>query len=276
MEKKQKKRRKLGWPFWIFFGIFVASISFGATYLIMIWKNSAIYGELQELSNTEDYNYIPDRHDPLPYVPPEPTPASDKTIEREDIPVDFQALWDINHDAYAWITIPDTVIDYPILQSSGNLDENYYLNHTIEYAGGFPGSLYTHTWNSRSFTDRNTIIYGHDMLNGTMFGELDKYRDPDYAEEHKYIYVFLPDKILIYEVFASVTFSDVLIPAEFDFSTNEGLQKYLDELAATRNMSTYFRDDITVTGNSRILTLSTCNGNDSQRYLVEAVLIDEQ
>ena len=95
-----------------------------------------------------------------------------------DCPIDFDALWETNKDVYAWITIPGTVIDYPILQHE--TDDSYYLNYTIDGVEGYPGCIYTERVNSKEFTDNNTVIYGHNMRNGTMFTDLHKFRDADF------------------------------------------------------------------------------------------------
>ena len=94
--------------------------------------------------------------------------AKEETEEKMDdeVSIDFEALQQQNADIYAWIRIPETQIDYPILQHPS--DDAYYLNHTVEGTEGLPGSIYTEKVNSKDFTDFNTVIYGHNMKNGTM------------------------------------------------------------------------------------------------------------
>ena len=126
------------------------------------------------------------------------------------------------------------------------------------------------------FSDYNTVIYGHKMKNGTMFGTLTQYADPEYMAAHSEIYIYTPDHIFTYEIFAAVTYDNRHILNSFDFSSTEGRQAYLDSIQNVRNFSTHFRDDVQVGTEDRILTLSTCNGNDDQRFLLEAVLKNEQ
>ena len=191
-----------------------------------------------------------------------------------DIPIDFDALQRGNPDIYAWITIPDTAIDYPILQS--DTDNSYYLNHTADHQEGFPGSIYTENLNAKDFSDPNTLIYGHNMGNGTMFSGLHQYVDPAYMEEHSEILIYTPNHIRTYRIFAAITYDNRHIMYAFDFSDVEQYQAYFDSLKAVRNMATYWDGSVAVTVDDRIITLSTCNGNDAQRFLVEAVLIDEK
>lgn len=196
------------------------------------------------------------------------------SLEAVEIPIDFAALQQENPDIYAWIRIPDTEVDYPILQSS--TDNSYYLNHTVDHQAGFPGSIYTENLNAKDFSDPNTVIYGHQMRNHTMFGGLDQYTDPSYMEEHSQIFIYTPDHIRTYQIFAAVTYDNRHILYSFDFTSKEQYQAYLDSLKAVRNMATCWDENVDVTVEDRIITLSTCNGNDAQRFLVEAVLVDEK
>ena len=99
----------------------------------------------------------------------------------EGCPVDFAGMWETNEDVYAWITVPGTVIDYPILQHA--TDNTYYLNYNIDGSYGYPGCIYTENMNSKEFTDNNTVIYGHNMKNGTMFAGLHKFEDAAFSME---------------------------------------------------------------------------------------------
>ena len=193
---------------------------------------------------------------------------------KEESPIDFEELWKTNEEIYAWIEIPGTDIDYPIAQRAD--DDAYYLNHTIEGTEGLPGSIYTEAINSKNFTDFNTVIYGHNMKNGTMFAGLHKYEDKEFLKENPYIYVYLPDKTLKYQIFAAVVFDDRHMMHSFNYNTTEGRQEFLDELEAVRTMESSYDDSITVGTDSNIITLATCiGGQPDSRWLVEAVLIDD-
>ena len=98
-----------------------------------------------------------------------------------DSPVDWEGLREVNTDVYAWITVPGTVIDYPILQHA--TDNTYYLYYNIDGSYGYPGCIYTENLNSKDFTDNNTVIYGHNMKDGTMFTDLLK------TDIRKYLFI---------------------------------------------------------------------------------------
>lgn len=192
-----------------------------------------------------------------------------------DNPIDFIALQEENPDIYAWISIPGVETEYPICQSA--TDDSYYLNYTVDGTYGLPGSIYTESLNSKDFTDFDTVIYGHHMKNGTMFGSLHKFRDITFMKENPNIYIYTPDCIRTYEIFAAVTYSDDHLLRTFDFSQESDREKYLDSINEIRDMNSPVRDDVKVTTDSKIITLSTCiGGQPDNRLLIEAVLVDEQ
>ena len=207
---------------------------------------------------------------PVPTVSPEKTPVS-VSAEPIEIPIDFEALTETNPDVYAWITIPGTEVDYPILQRVD--DDSYYLTHTIEGKEAPEGAIYTESLNDQDFTDPNTVIYGHNMRNDSMFGSLHLFEDRDFFDEHRDLTIYLPDQILHYRIFAAYNYDNRHILKSFDFQDEAQYQGYLDSIFQMRSMSSNLDTSISVDSSDRIVTLSTCNGNDDQRYLVQAVLI---
>lgn len=192
-----------------------------------------------------------------------------------EIPVDFEALESINPDIYAWIQIDGTNINYPIVQSAE--DDGYYLMHTADKQEGYPGSIYTESCNKKDFTDFNTLIYGHDMADGSMFQNLHNYSDPAYMEAHPEIVIYTPDQKLVYRIFAAVVYDDRHIMNSFDFQLSDDRQLFLDSVYAVRDLSSVIDQEIPVNTDSRIITLSTCiAGRDNNRFLVEAVLQSEE
>ena len=200
--------------------------------------------------------------------------ATTETKEPYVSPIDFEALWELNPDIYAWIEIVDTDIAYPVLQHP--TDNNYYLNHTPEGRSGFPGSIYTFNVNAKDFSDFNTLIYGHRMNNGTMFSNLHFYRDESYLKEHRIIKIYLPDRELTYTVFAAVVYDDRLITSYYDFSDPDSCGAFLESIYGNRDLNSHILAEPPVTVEDRIITLSTCiKGQEQNRYLVVAVLTDE-
>lgn len=192
-----------------------------------------------------------------------------------DIPeknLDWSSLYAENKDIYAWIYIPGTQVDYPVLQSAS--DDTYYLNHNIDGSYGKPGCIYTEKINSKDFTNYNTVLYGHNMKNGEMFGCLHDYEDRTFFDENPYVYVYTEEKTYVYEIFAAYTATNAHILNTNDFSTQEGFADYLDNVVYNKALTGNFRNDTRVTSDNRIITLSTCTSNSSKRWLVQAVLVN--
>lgn len=112
--------------------------------------------------------------------------------------VDFDALFQVNDDVIGWIYIEGTDISYPLLCGR---DNQQYLFQTYEKKYLTAGSIYIDYRCSRDFTDSRTVVYGHNMHNGSMFGKLDKFTKASYMKKHPYVYILLPDgETLKYEV----------------------------------------------------------------------------
>ena len=186
------------------------------------------------------------------------------------IPVKFEELQSVNPDVYAWITVPGTEIDYPILQHPS--DNSYYLMHNIDGSYGYPGCVYTENLNSN-----NTVIYGHNMKNGSMFAQLHKFEDPDFFNENREVLIYLPDEVLHYTIFAAHIYDDRHLLYSFDFSDPDVYGKYLQSIFDTRDMNANIDKDMTVTKDDQIITLVTCIGSQpNNRLLVQAVLTERE
>ena len=190
-------------------------------------------------------------------------------------PIDFEELQKLNADIYAWIEIPGTAINYPVVQSPD--DDGYYLNHTIEGQEGYPGAIYTERQNAKDFSDYNTVIYGHNMKDGSMFMGLHAYEDPQYLKEYNEVIIYTPNHQYTYRIFAAVIYNNRHILNSYDFGNEEQRQLYLNSIYASRTMQSSIDDSVEVDTQSKLLTLSTCiGGQPNQRFLVEAVLTNEK
>lgn len=195
-------------------------------------------------------------------------------IEVPEKNLDWEALYETNEDIYAWIYIPNTNIDYPILQHPTLND--YYLDYNLDHSKGYPGCIYSQVqYNSKDFTDFNTVLYGHNMRNGTMFRTLHNFEDETFFEENRYVYIYTPEKVLVYDIFAAYEFDDRHLLIHFDNDNLSDREDYLEEVFSIRDMSAHFRNDVNVTTDSNILTLVTCIGSKpNNRYLVQGVLVN--
>lgn len=205
----------------------------------------------------------------------QPTVSAEQQVELQDNPIDFADLQTQNPDIYAWIRIPGTSVDYPVLRSNDK-PEDFYLNHDIKGKYKFAGSIYSQMLNKADFSDPNTILYGHNMNNGSMFASLHKFRNANFFKENKYIYIYTPGHILTYTIYSAYRYDNRHILYAFDFSDEQVFADYIEMTKKPKSTIVNVRQDVEVTPQDRIITLSTCITNDNYRYLVQGVLTDDQ
>ena len=188
----------------------------------------------------------------------------------------LEEINEINPDIYAWIYIPGTNVDYPVAQSLVG-DDSFYLSHNIYGSYQFSGTIYSQSMNRTDFRDPVTVLYGHNMLNGSMFASLHYFEDASFFNEHNTCFVRTKDKLLTYLIYSAYVYDDRHIMNSFNFNDEQVLLGYFDSTLNPRTYSGNVRQGVTLDSDSRVLTLSTCtNGSSNTRYLVQGVLVDEQ
>jgi sortase B len=192
-------------------------------------------------------------------------PAADPYAEQLN-KMDFSALSKVNGEVFGWILIPGTVISYPLLNGS---DNSYYLRHTWRKQNSVVGAIFLEQSNSARLSDFNTIIYGHNMNNGSMFGTLKKYRTKSYWREHPYIYITTSSGSRRYQIFAAYEVSTQGKTYQVGFPSTSSRQSFLDYCMKQSNYTT----GVTPRTYDHILTLSTCTGHGhATRWVVQARL----
>ena len=200
-----------------------------------------------------------------------PVIPAEVITDAENNPIDFDALQSYNPELYAWIRIPGTIIDYPIAQHAGD-DQNYYLHRDMYGNPQFSGCIYSEEPSAKDFSDPVTVLYGHNMKNGSMFANLHLFENEEFFEEHPYIYIYTPEETYVYRIYSVYAYDDRPITTSFDFEDEEVLKDYLDGTMNPRAMQANVREDIKVTTSDKVLTLSTCiSGAPSNRLLLQAV-----
>ena len=185
--------------------------------------------------------------------------------EQAPIRVDFDILRAQNPDIIGWIYSPDTPINYPIAQSE---DNDYYLRRLTDGTRNTAGTIFVDFRNSADFSDRNTLVYGHNMKNDTMFGTLSEYDSQSYYESHRTLWLLTPEQSWKLEPIAGfVTRADS--DSYTLFESREELVGYLEE-ALTRSG---FESEVDPEQTERIVTLTTCTyqGVDKRYILVCAI-----
>ena len=245
------------------------------------WKSERIYEKLAQATTVEAVTEGDDADDGT-----ENTGAVIEEYKREaarlavkygvEVPeknIDFDMLHsEVSEDIYAWIYIPNTNVDYPVFQHP--TDNAYYLEHNVDGSEGYPGCIYTENYNFKDFSDPQTVIYGHNMRDGTMFSDLHKYEDEQFFDENKYVFIYTEQTVYVYKIFAAYQTNNAHQLLNYDFSKKENLLNYLENVRALESELKLFDDDVVFSGDDKVLTLSTCVMKERQfhlRYLVQAL-----
>lgn len=185
--------------------------------------------------------------------------------------INFKELEAINKDVAGWIymeALPD--ISYPIVQ--GN-DNDFYLHHTYKKESLFAGSIFVDCKNTKDFSDQNTIVYGHNMKNGSMFGQLKKYKKQETVDKSLYFWIITPDDAYKYKIFSIYT-------ANVDGDTYTLIKgpgkktiEYGNSMKAKSNIN---MGEYNFKETDKIVTLSTCTGDSSTRFVIQGVRIEPE
>lgn len=180
--------------------------------------------------------------------------------------VDFEEIKAQNPDVAAWIQIPALSVSYPVVQGK---DNSYYLHHMFDGQENKNGSIFIDYHNQPDFTDSNTIIYGHNMKNGSMFGTLDQYQEKELFRQYPCFYIYLPDGILEYRIVSCYAGKTGSVGYTYRFPKQEDFQDFLEKIISYAAYDT----GTEVMDTDHIVTLSTCvNSDRNYRYLVHGKL----
>lgn len=170
----------------------------------------------------------------------------------------FEELLAINEDVRAWLTVDNTGIDFPILQGETNLT---YINTDVYGNFALAGSIYLDSRNDKEFHDLVSLLYGHHMDGGDMFGDLDKFKDETFFNENKTGLLILPDRSYDLEIFACLltdaSEDAIFEPQEYEADI-DGLLDFTEQNAMYYDTDTVTRLRET-NGQEQILILSTCS-----------------
>ena len=188
------------------------------------------------------------------------------------IEVDFDKLKSVNEDVVGWIyvdALPD--ISYPIVKGK---DNQTYLHQTYEKNYNFAGTIFVDYENSGDFSDCNTLVYGHNMKNGSMFGHLKKFREDDKLyKQDKYFWILTPERNYRYEIISAYTTGVNSDTYTLFKGPGEEFEKYLETIKGYSEIQT---DDTDLTIKDKIVTWSTCTGNESTRFVVQGKRVDAE
>ena len=194
------------------------------------------------------------------------------TEEEPRFVIDFDALGDVNTDIKAWIRFDEpSIIDYPVVQGPNN---TVYLHRTLSGYENTMGAIFINAGNNPDFTDRHTIIYGHNMNNGSMFGELDVYGERNFWEQYPYFYIYTPDGAEIrYKIVATGVVNEISDIYQYAFASDEDFGQFLELVKSTALYDTGMAGALNT--ESQLVTLSTCTAASGVNRFVVTGIKDE-
>ena len=187
--------------------------------------------------------------------------------EVSPIDVDFDALLEQNEDVVGWIYCPDTVINYPMVKAEDNM---FYLHRMVDKSYNPNGSLFLDCLNEPDFTSDNTIIYGHNMNDGSMFASIHNYKNQEYFDKHPVLYINTPDGNYRVELFAGYVTDADSDTYTMNFYNKEKHEQYFEKMVSQST----FKSPYVPEPKHKIVTLSTCSYEFyDARYVIQGILI---
>lgn len=200
----------------------------------------------------------------------------DDTEEEEKKPIfriNFNALLEENADTVAWIRFEEpSIISYPVVKSADNKE---YLTKTFTTHDNKLGAIFMDMRCNSAFTDKNTIIYGHNLkVGGEMFSQLKEYQSEAFCKEHPYFWIYTPDgKVRTYTIFSAGVVKDTAGNYNMNFGSDSEFEEYIELCRA----SSRYNVDVDINAQSHVVSLSTCtNVREDERFLVQGVMTSEE
>jgi len=194
--------------------------------------------------------------------------ASQDEKEEEGRQIDFEALREINEDIIGWLYVEGAGIDHPIVQTT---DNEHYLTTTFAGLSNPSGAIFADYRNAPDFSDSQTLIYGHNMLNDTMFSPLTLFQNQSFFDQYSSFRIYTSEAVFHYDIFSAYltsAYSDTYFKA---LETGELFEFYLQFVTELSEIET----GITPNGADRIVSLSTCEYQfEDARMIVHGRLVE--
>lgn len=253
MAKKKRKLTK--------FGRILSDIVIVVCLIIAGFSGWNLYKELHEYQESkETYEKLT----------PSVVIENPDTNEVDTAPLfDWEKLKGINGDFVGWIRLDDSTVDYPFVQGT---DNEYYLRHLFDGTYNNSGCVFMDVNNNRDFSDKNTILYAHNMKNGTMFASIEKYKDASYYDGHKVIHIYT--EATTYDVYpvAGIVTDGQDDYVRTSFNDDNDFMSYVNRFVS----SSTFTSEQSIEPIDRMIMLSTCNYDRSDgRYVLIGKLVQE-
>ena len=195
-------------------------------------------------------------------------PSADRVPEdtKEELTEQVRQLSNEHDDSVGWLYVPDTNIDYPIMQSG---DNDYYTRRATDGSYLYAGSLFMDYRCSSDFSDFNSVIYGHNMGNGTMFADIPNYENEEYFMNHSYGWLTTEDEVWLIDFFAVARTADT----SGLYLADPSFEEWDTQL---RNSASIYKE-IGISANDNLIMLSTCTSAEgNSRTILVGKIIDNR
>ena len=256
LAKKEKKGKFLAYFLPVLLAVFAVLSVIAAVKIFQVRKERAVGKEVYtNLAQSIAVIDAPNGEEELPQ-------QITIDVTTPSVHVDFDALQTINQEGVAWISSDDGAIHYPVMQGT---DNDYYLDHMPDGTVNRNGSIFMDFRNEPDFSDRNTFIYGHNMLDGAMFASLSRYSEAGYYDKHPSLLLVAPSGSYSLEVFAGCVVPGNSDVYQLSFRDEADFGAYIEKVTAISE----FQTPVEVSAADRLVTLSTCAYNyDDARYVL--------
>lgn len=252
--KKKKKRKASDYLLTLALVIAIGVFAFAG------WKLYGIYMDYKQAK--DEYKALEDLA-----VQPNPDEGASASGDQPPIAVDFNALLAENPDVVGWLYVEALEISYPVVQGT---DNEYYLHMTYQKTYNFAGTIFIDYENSRDFQDLNTIVYGHNMKDGSMFGMLKRMVTENAYANSPYFWMLTPEKNYKYEIFSAHTAEINSLTYTLFSNPGQDFTSYLEQMKASSEIAT----QAVPKKFDKVMTLSTCTGNSATRFVVQGIQLD--
>ncbi len=257
-KRRSSKKRKALW--WI---VFLAAV---AVFLVSGYQLVSVLMEYKaaenEYEDLEIYAELPSKSKGAKENP------AQETQEDEGPVIDFASLKAVNEDVVGWLYVEALDINYPIMQGE---DNDYYLHRTTEETYNFAGSIFLDYANKGDFSDCNSIVYGHNMKDGSMFGRLKQFREKDVYGKSMYFWVCTPEKNYKYQIFSAY---ETAVGSDTYLLFDKPGTEFLEYMTDMKKLSEIPVGEYEFQKSDHVVTLSTCTGNSSTRFVVQGVCVN--
>ena len=241
MSEKDKKKKKLSRSGKVILDILlvcaIGTAAFSGFQLITIWNN---YRAARETYDKVRQAAIKETADPQASADP------------YDPGIDWDALKAINPDMAGWIRLDGTVVDYPFVYAS---DDEYYLEHLFDGTVKHSGTVFVDADNQQNFQDKNTLLYAHNMKDGSMFASISEYKNQDFYNEHKIIKIWTPDAYYELHPLGGIITDGWDTYVQTTFASDDAFMDYVNYFVSNST----FKSEDSVSAEDQTVVLSTCN-----------------